>query len=227
MFRKNSPMALMWSENDDDDDDEDDDDYEDIDDEEDDDDYDSQDESSRPVGNKAHQSPLPKITHKSPMAKVTIADFLSNPTAESLVALHKAKEDLMSVLPKDPTITDCLELFLKISLVVKLDDDSAKTAASKYADDLLSKAYSLDSEDATSFNNQFLVAIGLLKGEDQKPKVGLDISGPLLVIEHAVKQPYFHASTRNLLQLFLSQPLQYVTAGGKAKHVLMQTLYQF
>ncbi|KAF8778818.1 ran GTPase-activating protein 1-like [Argiope bruennichi] len=215
-------------ENDDDPEDDDDEDYEDIDedDDDDDDDDDSQDESSRAMGDQTHRSPMSRTSHKSPMTKLSFADFLSNPTPETLVALHKAKEDVMSILPKDPTITDYLEVFLTISLVVTLQDDSAKTAASKYADDLLSKAYSLDSEDATDFNNQFLVVIGLLKGEDQKPKYGLDISGPLLVIEHAVKQPYFHASTRNLLQLFLSQPLQYVTAENKAKHVLMKTLYQ-
>ncbi|GFW14205.1 ran GTPase-activating protein 1 [Trichonephila clavipes] len=211
-------------ENDDDDDEEDDDDdnYEDID-EEDEEEIDSQDESNRSI---IEKQSLNKSSYQSPMSKATAADFLSNPTPETLVALYNAKEDFSSVLPKEPTIVDYLELFFKISLVVDIDNNNVKSAAFNYADDLLSKAYNLDSDKALEFNNHFLVIIGLIKGEEKNFKTGLDITGTLLVIEHAAKQPYFRASTRELLQFFLSRPLQYTTASGKSKHLLMQTLYQ-
>ncbi|GFT17091.1 ran GTPase-activating protein 1 [Nephila pilipes] len=214
------PLDEDEGENDEEDDD--DDNYEDID-EEDEEEVDSQDESNRSVNEKKGQN---KSTHQSPMSKATAADFLLNPTPETLVALCNAKEDFSSVLPKEPTMADYLELFFKISLVVDLDNNNVKAAAFKYADDLLSKAYNLDSDNALEFNNQFLVIIGLIKGEEKKFQTGLDITGTLLVIEHAVKQPYFRASTKNLLQFFLSRPLQHTTASGKSKHLLMQTLYQ-
>ncbi|GFQ90634.1 ran GTPase-activating protein 1 [Trichonephila clavata] len=206
----------------DDEEDDDDENYEDID-EEDEEEIDSQDESNRSIIEEQSHN---KSTHQSPMSKATASDFILNPTPETLVALYNAKEDFSSVLPKEPTIADYLELFFKISLVVDLDNNNAKSAAFKYADDLLSKAYSLDSEKALEFNNQFLVIIGLIKGEEKKFKTGLDITGTLLVVEHAAKQPYFRSSTRELLQFFLSRPLQYTTASGKSKHLLMQTLYQ-
>lgn len=204
------------------DEDDDDDNYEDID-EEDEEDIDSQDESNRSIIEKQGQNK----SHQSPMSKVTAADFLSNPMPETLLALYNAKEDFSSVLPKEPTIADYLELFFKISLVVDLENDNVKSAAFKYADDLLSKAYNLDSDKALEFNNQFLVIIGLIKGEEKTFKIGVDITGTLLVIEHAVKQPYFRSSTKELLQFFLSRPLQYTTASGKSKHTLMLALYQF
>ncbi|GFS44264.1 ran GTPase-activating protein 1 [Trichonephila inaurata madagascariensis] len=156
--------------------DDDDDNYEDID-EEDEEEIDSQDESNRSI---IEEQSL-NNSHLSPMSKATAADFLSNPTPETLVALYNAKEDFSSVLPKEPTIADYLELFFKISLVVDLDNNNVKSAAFKYADDLLSKAYNLDSDKALEFNNHFLVIIGLIKGEEKNFKTGLDITGTLLV----------------------------------------------
>ncbi|GIY01362.1 ran GTPase-activating protein 1 [Caerostris darwini] len=219
-------------EEDDDDDEEEDDDenYEDIDedydDDEEDEEGDSHDESNQSINNKPHTRVMSKTSNRSPMSRVTLTDFLSNPTADAFMILHTAKEDFLSALPEEPAIRDYLELFMKISSVVNLDNDNVKTTAFKYADDLLSKAYNLDSEDATIFNNELMVAIGLMKGEDKKPKTGLDITGALLLMEHIAKQSYFKASTKDLLQLFLSQPFKYVTAAGKAKHMLMQTLYR-
>ncbi|GFU45943.1 ran GTPase-activating protein 1 [Nephila pilipes] len=221
-LRKLDSLGSLDEDEGENDEDDDDDNYEDID-EEDEEEVDSQDESNRSVNEKKGQN---KSTHQSPMSKATAADFLLNPTPETLVALCNAKEDFSSVLPKEPTMADYLELFFKISLVVNLDNNNVKAAAFKYADDLLSKAYNLDSDNALEFNNQFLVIIGLIKGEEKKFQTGLDITGTLLVIEHAVKQPYFRASTKNLLQFFLSRPLQHTTASGKSKHLLMQTLYQ-
>lgn len=162
--------------------------------------------------------------YDSPMHKATLAEFLSSPTAGALVYLQKADENVLSALPDEPTVSDYLDLFSKICSVVQPGDDTVKSAACIYADDILSKAVKCC--DVSEFNNTFLVCLGMLKGENKKPLKGIDISGALLVLQHTAKQSYFHASTRDLLKFFLSRPLNYVTACEKTKHSLMQILYQ-
>ena len=168
---------------------------------------------------------IEKKIHESPMHKPTPSEFISKPTSSALISLHKAKEDLLSLLPNEPVIEDYLDLFFKICSIVESGDDLAKSAACSYADNILPKAIELSSSDA-EFNNSFLVSLGLLKGEDKKVLKNVDISGALLVLQHVVKQPYFLKSTRDLLQFFLSRPFTYVSSSEKAKHSLMQILYQ-
>lgn len=160
------------------------------------------------------------------MLRSTPIEFVSKPSSLSLIALQKAKENLLSVLPDDPSVDDYLDLFTKICSVVKPDDDAVKTAACSYADDILANAIKLCTDDVSRFNNSFLVSLGLLKGEGKKPPKNVDITGALVVLQHAAKQPYFHKSTRDLLQFFLSRPLTYVNSIEKVKHNLMQILYQ-
>lgn len=199
-------------------------DYEDEEDEDDDDENADNSDSANEDPDKSLEIIENKI-HESPMLKSTPSEFSSNPTASALVSLHKANEDLLSLLPDEPIIEDYLDLCFKICSVVEPGDDSAKAAACSYVDDILPKAIKLSSSDA-EFNNSFLVSLGLLKGEDKKPLKNIDISGALLVLQHVVKQPYFLKSTSDLLQFFLSRPLTYVTSTEKAKHGLMQILYQ-
>lgn len=201
----------------DDDENDDDDDYENVEDEESD--------SANEDHNKSNES-VEKKSHTSPMLKITPSEFILKPSSSSLIALQKSKEDLLSVLPQEPDIEDYLNLFSKICSVVKPGDDSAKLAACSYADDILSRALKLCSNDIAQFNNSLLVSLGLIKGEDKKPPKNTDISGALLVLQHAIKQSYFHKSTRDLIQFFLSRPLTYVTSCEKTKHGLMQLLYQ-
>ncbi|KFM82243.1 Ran GTPase-activating protein 1, partial [Stegodyphus mimosarum] len=181
---------------------------------------DSQDE----ISNKSLEDDKSSL-HPSPVYKVnSIHDFVRHPTSGMLVSLHDANEDILSLLPEESSDFDYVDLFCKVCSVVDLDNEKVKLAAYRFADDILSKAFSLWSNDISLFNNNFLVGIGLLKGENKKMEKDLDISGILVVLDHVVRQPYFLSSTRSLLQFFLSQPLLYVTANNKAKHILMQTL---
>lgn len=166
---------------------------------------------------------LEKKNYQSPMLKASPGEYFSNPSPISLIALHKAKEDLLSVLPKEPTVDDYLKLFVKICSVVKPEDKDVKLAACSYADDILPKA--VESSSIPIFNDKLLVHLGLLKGEDMKHPVGMDITGALSVLQHCVKQSYFDDTTRSLLKFFLSRPLN-VSACEKTKHGLMQILYQ-
>ena len=44
-----------------------------------------------------------------------------------------------------------------------------------------------------------------LQGEDKKYKAPSTITGPLLVLEHVVKQPYFPKLSREMLSMFMSR----------------------
>lgn len=157
------------------------------------------------------------------MLKSSPEEFFSKPTSASLISLHKAKENLLSVLPDEPVLDDYLKLFSKVCSVVQPDDNEAKSAACSYADKILQKA--VECSNVPQFNDNFLVHVGLIKGEDFKHSKDLDLTGALIVLQHTVKQPYFHASTRDLLKFFLARPLK-VKACEKTKHCLMQILYQ-
>ncbi|XP_054719972.1 ran GTPase-activating protein 1-like [Uloborus diversus] len=223
--------TLSEDEEEDDDDDENDDDEgdeencedEEEDDEDDDVDTDSQDEIDIKSDEDINQKKSP---HRSPMFKTSPKDYYSNPTPESLINLHKTNENILSALPENPSVSDCFDLFLKISMAVKPENEKAKSAACKYADDVLSKAFEICSDDISQFNNNFLVYLGLIKGEDRKKGKKIDITGALLILSHSVKMPYFHSSTKEFLQFFLSRPLTYCTASSQSTHVLMQSLFQ-
>ncbi|XP_015928387.1 ran GTPase-activating protein 1 [Parasteatoda tepidariorum] len=168
---------------------------------------------------------LTQKSYQSPMFRVTTpADFIANPSVEGLVSLEKSNIALKAILPENPTLNDSLELFMKVALTLNPENTAEKETACKFSDYILSQAFK--TANISEFNNTFLVHINLLKGEDKKPKKNLDISGALAILEHSVRQPYFHASTRDLLQFFLSRPLPYASTSEKIKHSLMQALYQ-
>ena len=75
--------------------------------------------------------------------------------------------------------------------------------------------------------NSLLVNIGILKGEDKKYKPPSTLTGPLLVLEHVVKQPYFPKFSRQILTMFMSKPHPLLERCIDAQHKLLQTLITY
>ncbi|XP_023236511.1 ran GTPase-activating protein 1-like isoform X1 [Centruroides sculpturatus] len=150
-----------------------------------------------------------------------------SPTAEKIQQLGLKIDEFE--IGDDLSEDEYMSSFIKISSAVTPDDVEAKIFACLYADKILSKAFKKAEEKNTVplLTNTLLVHLGLIKSEDKSFTPPNNLKGPLLVLEHAVKQKYFSKMTKDVLQLFLSRPIKAVDACGKIKHSLMRSLYQF
>lgn len=161
------------------------------------------------------------ITDKTSLFSSTFEKFQHLSTKNDSSILPEIKDDL--------SIDEYMNLFIKISSVVNPEDKETKTIACTCVDEILSKAFKIADEknELSLLTNTLLVHLGLIKSEDKTFTPPSNLIGPLIVLEHAVRQKYFSKMTRDILQLFLSRPIKAVDACGKIKHSLMQTLYQF
>ncbi|XP_064636751.1 ran GTPase-activating protein 1-like [Lineus longissimus] len=171
-----------------------------------------------------------KAIELKPDLNVTAKDFLLLPTEERLLGLGPDRARKLTEELKDDleNVEKMVHTFIRISSVVKVDGEKTREAAAECADALLHKLYEGNNKDTTAIlaTNVILVRLGLLKGED-KITYNYDLTGPLLIMSHVVKQSYFPKVSRDVLQLFLSKPNPKLDKCAKARHALMQVLYQF
>ncbi|KAL8579657.1 hypothetical protein ACOMHN_067341 [Nucella lapillus] len=120
-----------------------------------------------------------------------------------------------------------VETLIRVSLVVEESSEKSQKCACEIADGLLHHIFSQVEGAETLVANAFLVYLGLLKGEDKKYRPPSDISGPLLVLNHVVKQSYFPHSARDTLSFFLSKPHALLEKASAPRHKILQTLYAF
>lgn len=166
----------------------------------------------------------------SPNKKVTAKDFLAFPSPGKLLQLGSGRaQALKEELGADVNdLEKAIRAFMKISSVVTMEDTKAKEAACDCADQIIEEAVKCNREnDAVLLANTILVYIGVLKGEDKSYKPPNNITGPLLVLEHIVRQPYFPKFSREMLQAFCSKPHPLLDSTPQARHKLLQTLYAF
>ncbi|XP_059153142.1 ran GTPase-activating protein 1-like [Physella acuta] len=166
------------------------------------------------------------ITPNKP--QISARDFLAFPSPTKLLQLGKDGGDMfLKELGEDSTdVEKVVSMIIKVSLVISKDDE-AKQKACECADSLLQNVMNQNPEAGSLIINSFLVLLGLLKGEDKKLKPPTYITGPLLVLEHVVKQPYFPKFGRDILQIFMSKPHPQLEKSSDARHRLLQTLYAF
>uniref|UniRef100_T1IIM9 Ran-GTPase activating protein 1 C-terminal domain-containing protein n=1 Tax=Strigamia maritima TaxID=126957 RepID=T1IIM9_STRMM len=168
--------------------------------------------------------------HDVPSIPVTAKEFLESPTAEKFLALGDDRSCLiMEEINNDLDFDRRISTVLKLSSCVSLDNEEVKDAAFECADALLMEVFELaEKQDRLSvLSNSLLVQLGLIKSEDKTFKPMTDLTGPLIVLEHVVRQPYFSRITKEILQLFLSRPNKAIDACGSVKHKWLQTLYSF
>lgn len=159
---------------------------------------------------------------------ISVRDLLTFPSPTKLMQIgHNGGDELLKELGDDKNdIEKVVNMIVKVALVVS-KDDGAKSKACECADALLSYVFKHKENAGSAVANAFLVAIGILKGEDKKLKAPGSIVGPLLVMEHVVRQPYFPSDSRQMIQAFISKPHDLLEKASDATHKILQTLYSF
>ncbi|XP_062605951.1 ran GTPase-activating protein 1-like [Saccostrea cucullata] len=166
----------------------------------------------------------------TPNKQTTAKDFLAFPSPSKLLQLGSGRvQAIREELGTDVNDLDkAVQTFMKISSVVTTDDTKTKDAACDCADQIIEETVKCNTEnDAVILANTILVYLGILKGEDKSYRPPNDITGPLLVLEHIVRQPYFPKYSREMLQAFFSKPHPLLDSASQARHKLLQTLYAF
>ncbi|GFS11969.1 Ran GTPase-activating protein 1-like [Elysia marginata] len=159
---------------------------------------------------------------------ISVKDFLTFPSPSKLLQLGRnGGEALLQELGSDKNDMDkIVSMIMKVSVVVSKDDE-AKVKACECADSLLKHALTTSDNAGILAANAFLVAMGLLKSEDKKRKTPSSITGPLLVLEHVVRQSYFPKIGREILLVFISKPHPMLDKSADARHKMLQTLHGF
>ncbi|RUS70219.1 hypothetical protein EGW08_022021 [Elysia chlorotica] len=159
---------------------------------------------------------------------VSVKDFLAFPSPSKLLQLGKSGGEalLQELGPDKDDVEKIISMIMKVAIVVNKDGD-AKVKACECADTLLKHGLSTSDNAGILVANAFLVAMGLLKGEDKKLKTPSSITGPLLILEHIVRQSYFPKIGREILLVFLSKPHPMLEKSADARHRMLQTLHGF
>lgn len=202
--------------------------------EEDDDDEEPKDDDDQEAGDAPTRSPA--------KAGCTPEEFLSGPTAAKLAQLgSEGPQNLVNLVKASAAsgndlVRAYVSAFMQVASVLggsAEEPAEVKQLAVESGNALLSAAFDLASKEnqITWLTNELVVHLGLLKGEkDQKvswPETTRD--GALILMADLARREYFSVSARQTLQCFLAKPLQLHTSSGvgaKARHRLMQVLYQ-
>ncbi|KAH3830310.1 ran GTPase-activating protein 1-like [Dreissena polymorpha] len=164
----------------------------------------------------------------TPKQDVSIKDFLSFPSPTKLQSFGRNfSSSIRQELGSDiHDVERTVSTLVRVSTVVTEKDPTSLNIVCKSADDILQELFK-----SGVFNtdilvaNAFLVYLGILKGEDKKYRGPSDISGPLLVLEHIVKQSYFPGKARKLIAAFMDKPHQLLDQCGGIRNRLLSILY--
>ncbi|XP_063415717.1 ran GTPase-activating protein 1-like [Mytilus trossulus] len=160
---------------------------------------------------------------------VSAKDFLAFPSPQKLKLMGKQKADnLIQELGNEITDLDrVMQTFLRMSSIVTKDDVDTKDSVCECAEKLIEETLKSDHNTGSMLANSILVSMGILKGEDKKYKPPSTLMGPLLVLEHLVKQPFFPKFSREILSMFMSKPHPLLDQSKEARHKLLQTLMAY
>uniref|UniRef100_A0A131XZ83 Putative ran gtpase-activating protein n=1 Tax=Ixodes ricinus TaxID=34613 RepID=A0A131XZ83_IXORI len=164
----------------------------------------------------------------------SVEAFLASPTAPKLVQLgsQRSKQLLQHIEENSGQNLLCgyLDAFMKVASVVGLGDEASRRSALDCGDALMGASFALASREGgpADLNNRLLVRLGLLKAErgEESTWPGSTKEGAMSLLADLVPKEYFDSSTRDALQAFLSRPQQNGALESKARHRLMQVLYQ-
>ncbi|XP_060581988.1 ran GTPase-activating protein 1-like [Ruditapes philippinarum] len=166
-------------------------------------------------------------TALSPKQSVNVKEFLSFP---SPTKLHSIGGDLSASLRQElgndiKDIDKTVGTLIRISTVVTEEDKKSCETVCQCADNILEEAFKEDSNVGSLFANAYLVYIGLLKGEDKKYRPPSDITGPLIVLEHIVKQTYFPHQAKKIISAFMDKPHPLLDKSFAIRGKLLQALF--
>jgi len=190
----------------------------------------SDEEIQIPIHSASKKPLLPDPQQLKPV-QVTVTEFLMSPTADKLLGLGSdCTQQLLEEAGNESNYDLRISTFIKIaSCVSSSDNNQVKAKACECVDTILSDVFITAEKNSqlANLSNSILVHFGLIKSEDKSFKPVENLKGPLIVLEHVVKQAYVSRVTKETLQLFLSRPNKAVDSCGSVKHLLMQSLYRF
>ncbi|XP_060572253.1 uncharacterized protein LOC132730360 [Ruditapes philippinarum] len=165
-------------------------------------------EMKESIANQVHVYQEEVQQQKQIIYSVNVKEFLSFP---SPTKLHSIGGDLSASVRQElgddiKDIDKTVATLIRISTVVTKEDKKSCETVCQCADNILEEAFKADSNVGSLFANAYLVYIGLLKGEDKKYRPPSDITGPLIVLEHIVKQTYFPHQAKNIISAFMNKP---------------------
>ncbi|KAF6023110.1 hypothetical protein EB796_018584 [Bugula neritina] len=140
--------------------------------------------------------------------------------------LEFAKGEL-SAIPDVSEMADralylCMRMSSPLNTVHRAD---TKQKICSLCDDTLKLLASHNPSDSVLCNS-VLVNIGLIKSENKKFRVASeDLTGPLTLIQHIVKQDYVSKSSRKVLHSYLTKSEKKLEKYFQVKFQLLQTLF--
>uniref|UniRef100_A0A8C5WMG1 Ran GTPase-activating protein 1 n=1 Tax=Leptobrachium leishanense TaxID=445787 RepID=A0A8C5WMG1_9ANUR len=212
-------------EDEDDDDDEEDDDDDDDDEEEDD---DVEDECQNLEHDKTEELSeviqTPESTSFSPLQPSTdVSAFLSFPSPDKLLRMGPKRSAIIAQQADVSNVEKVVQDFIQIASVYR-EDHAVKSAVEESLDGLMRKAFGSSVFHPDKFITSILVHMGLLKSEE-KIKTTVQLNGPLLALNHIVKQDYFPKFLVPILLAFVSKPNNSLESNPQPRHTLLQTLH--
>ncbi|XP_068720755.1 ran GTPase-activating protein 1-like [Montipora capricornis] len=111
--------------------------------------------------------------------------------------------------------------FVSVCVTLRNDEDSLLECS----DAILKTTFESSECKEEGLVSFLLIHMGLLKGEE-KIESAKDISGPLMALDHAAKQPYFPRHLKAFFIAFISKPNKLLESCSEERHKFLQTLYQ-
>lgn len=173
--------------------------------------------------------PALQIKGKALSPNQNIKDFLSFPSPTKLQQIGRQLTiSLKQELGEDfDDVEKTVQTLVKISCVVTENDEKTKHTVCECTDDILKQLFESGGDNpGPLIANAYLVYLGILKGEDKKYRPPSDITGPLIVLEHAVRQAYFPRNAKKLICAFMDKPHPLLSKSPGIRNTLLQTLYR-
>jgi len=145
---------------------------------------------------KSNGTPTPAI--KTETAAVDYSAFVTAPS-EAILKVADADKVVAAIDTSDPV--PVARFIAKLS---RVSSNSTENTAQQIMDRLLKKSF--DNQDSVSrLPNELLVAMGLIKSEEKKYKLEVDMSSMLRLLRHAVIQPYFPKTSAAIVATFIKR----------------------
>lgn len=175
---------------------------------------------------------------------VTAADVLSCPTKAKLLALDGGGGDADGTTAKDAILVHlgtsafaaqtAIRAVIKLSTAVKSKSETHLLKIICHCTDGVLEKYFRNSagqrdqsgEEINLFTNELLVQLGLLKSEEKNiVLVTRDLWAPAVILDHAIRQPYFPLRTKQVLQVFFSGTGKNLDSMKEMRHQILTTLF--
>nr|XP_018904986.1 PREDICTED: ran GTPase-activating protein 1 [Bemisia tabaci] len=162
---------------------------------------------SEPTATEVEQS----YVGKPDGSEVKAGDFLCSPTAENFTALGPDSHNLFikeaEAESEDKFLDIMLPALMKVASLSVHNESIVKSTALTCSQKLYQylMEWGAKNNQLSLITNSILVHLGFLKSEDKKFKVNYNLDGCLNSLNKALEQPFFPASTKEVILVFLGR----------------------